>query len=174
MKKSGFIISLSGCLLSLLLAGAPPVPADIYSWTDENGVRHFSDRPPNNSHIAEVVPEIPHDQQADEKSRAAYQEMMQQVEEEQQASDKQELEKRLERTEKKLEAAERKAEQALDQAKKAQGIAEEKQRRREVYVVPWVGPEKGGRKRPRPHHPYQPYTVSGQDAAPERRPLSGN
>ena len=172
MKKPGLIISLSCGLLFGLLAAALPARADIYSWTDEDGVRHFSDRPPQNSHNVAVAPEIPLDPEADEKSRAALQEMLQQVEEERQVSEKRELEKRLERTEKKLEAAERKAEQALDQAKEARGIAEEKQRRREVYVVPWIGPGKGGGKRPMPRKPYQHYTSPRQDAWSGSRPSS--
>jgi hypothetical protein len=33
-------------LLVLLAAGLPAVATEMYSWTDANGVRHFSDSPP--------------------------------------------------------------------------------------------------------------------------------
>jgi hypothetical protein len=33
-------------LLALSIAGLPAVAADMYSWTDANGVKHFSDSPP--------------------------------------------------------------------------------------------------------------------------------
>ncbi|HEY0179298.1 MAG TPA: DUF4124 domain-containing protein [Dokdonella sp.] len=35
-----------GLLLALLAAGAPLSAADMYSWVDANGVKHFSDSPP--------------------------------------------------------------------------------------------------------------------------------
>ncbi|GAA0714508.1 DUF4124 domain-containing protein [Dokdonella soli] len=33
-------------LLALLTVGLPAAAADMYSWTDANGVKHFSDSPP--------------------------------------------------------------------------------------------------------------------------------
>ena len=135
----------------------PAVLADIYSWTDENGVRHYSDTPPAESENIKIRPAIPHDEEADQRNREAHQEMLEQVEEEQRASEKKELEERLKRTEQKLRTTEKKAEQALDEAKAARTIAEEKQRYREVYVVPGIGP--GGNRPPRPV-PYDPYKRS--------------
>jgi hypothetical protein len=150
------------CIICTLLvvglsSAAPPVLGDIYSWTDENGVRHYSDTPPDDLKEVNISPEIPHDPEKDERNQAAHQEMIKQFEAEKQASEKRELEKRLKKTEKKLQAAERKAEQALDEAKAAREIAEEKQRYREVYVVPGIGP--GGHRPPRPV-PYDPYKRS--------------
>lgn len=34
------------CLLFVLAASVPAVAADMYSWIDANGVKHFSDSPP--------------------------------------------------------------------------------------------------------------------------------
>lgn len=34
------------CLLFVLAASLPAVAADMYSWIDANGVKHFSDSPP--------------------------------------------------------------------------------------------------------------------------------
>ena len=36
----------TGLLLILLIAGLPAVATEMYSWTDANGVKHFSDSPP--------------------------------------------------------------------------------------------------------------------------------
>lgn len=33
-------------LMLVLLVGVPAMAADMYSWTDANGVKHFSDSPP--------------------------------------------------------------------------------------------------------------------------------
>ena len=42
--------------------------ADIYSWTDEKGVKHYSDQPPENIKNAKVVfPEYQHDEALDKK-----------------------------------------------------------------------------------------------------------
>jgi len=154
MKTRNIICTLSTLLIMGLFPSRPMVLADIFSWTDENGVRHYSDNPPGNSNEMKVTPEIPHDPETDQRNKEAHQEMVKQVDADLQESEKRELEERLKRTENKLEAAERKAEQALDEAQKAREIAEEKQRYREVYVVPGIGP--GGNRPPRPV-PYDPY-----------------
>jgi hypothetical protein len=157
MKTRNIICTLSTLLIVGLSSARPIVLADIFSWTDENGVRHYSDSPPGNSNEVDVTPEIPHDPEVDQINKAAHQEMVRQAEADLQESEKRELEERLKRTENKLEAAERKAEQALDEAQRAREIAEEKQRYREVYVVPGIGP--GGNRPPRPV-PYDPYKKS--------------
>ena len=162
MKTRNIICILNILLIVGLLSSRPIVLADIFSWTDENGVRHYSDNPPGHSNEMNVFPEIPHDPEADQRNKAAHQEMVKQVEEDLQASEKKELEDRLKRTENKLEAAERKAEQALDEAQKARKIAEEKQRYREVYVVPGMGPGVNRPPRPVPYDPYKQHTVPRQ------------
>ena len=158
MKRRSLPYILYGVLCLGCMAAGLPVFADIYSWTDENGVRHFSDTLPREADMVSVTPEIPHDSEADQSARQAHQEMIQQVEQEQRESEKNELEERLKRTEKKLQAAERKADKALNEAQEARNIAEEKQRRREVYVVPWIGPRNHRVPRRVPYDPYQPHT----------------
>ena len=160
--KTRNVIWIISCFLSAAFLTAPAVLADIYSWTDENGVRRYSDTPPGEAGNVEVRPEIPHDAEVDQKNRAAHQEMVRQVVEEQQATEKKQLEERLKKTERKLEAAERKAEQALDEAKEARNIAEEKQRYREVYVVPGIGPGGNRPQRPVPYDPYKRPTIHPQ------------
>lgn len=155
MKRQSLIYILYGVLCSGCMTAGLPAFADIYSWTDENGVRHYSDTLPEDAGMVTVTPEIPHDSEADQNTWQAHQEMIRQVEQEQRESEKNELEERLKRTEKKLQTAERKADKALEEAKAARNIAEEKQRRREVYVVPWIGPRKNRVPRPVPYDPYQ-------------------
>ncbi len=162
MKRRNFTYMFSVLLFTTLLAAAPSAMAEIYSWTDENNVRHYSDTPPGGSGRVEVTREIPHDQEADQRNREAHQAMLQQVEVERREFGKRELEERLKRTEKKLQAAERKAEQALVEAKEARNIAEEKQRRREVYVVPWIGPRNNQIQRSVPYDPYQTPSIPCQ------------
>jgi hypothetical protein len=60
-------------LTALGLAGffAVEARADIYSWTDENGVRYFTNyAPPKQAKLLMKTPEIPYDAQADEQRRA--------------------------------------------------------------------------------------------------------
>jgi hypothetical protein len=50
----------------------PTANADIYSWTDENGVKHFGNQPPENAANVEIVfKEEPHDEEADQQSTEA-------------------------------------------------------------------------------------------------------
>ena len=57
------------CLFSLIaiLLWVPASNADVYSWTDENGVKHFGNQPPDNAANAKLVfKEEPHDEAADQ------------------------------------------------------------------------------------------------------------
>ena len=46
----------------------PAASADIYSWTDENGVRHFTNQsPPKHAELLIKSPEISHDEKAHER-----------------------------------------------------------------------------------------------------------
>ena len=148
------------------------VQAEIYSWTDENGVRHYSDTPPEHPTRVEVHEEIPHDREQDRKNQEAHQELLERTAVEQRQQARQELEGRLERTERKLQDAEKKARQALKAAEEARAIAEEKQRLREVYVLPWIGPgikppgpgtrpPRPGQRPPRPEPYRQPRYPAG-------------
>lgn len=62
MRPLSVIIILMGILLWV-----PTSNADIYTWTDENGVKHFGNQPPENATDARVVfKEEPHDAAADQ------------------------------------------------------------------------------------------------------------
>ena len=57
------------CLFFLIgiLLWVPASNADVYSWTDENGVKHFGNQPPDNAANAKLVfKEEPHDEAADQ------------------------------------------------------------------------------------------------------------
>ena len=120
--------------------------AEIYSWTDEHGIKHFSDTPPQ--HSAEVLStkEIPHDEAADKMHDDVHRQMMEEVAASQrvrkETAETEALKKRLEKAERQSKVAQKKAEEAMKAAKQAQIAAEEKQRYREVYVVPprGIGP----------------------------------
>jgi hypothetical protein len=59
-------ITLGVVLLSFILLGSA-ASADIYTWTDAKGIKHYSDRPPENVTNARVVfPEYQHDEAADQ------------------------------------------------------------------------------------------------------------
>jgi len=50
-----------------ILLWVPASNADIYSWTDENGVKHFGNQPPENAASVKMVfKEEPHDAAADQ------------------------------------------------------------------------------------------------------------
>ena len=54
------------CLVGILL-WVPALNADIYSWTDEKGVKHFGNQPPDDAANLKVVfKEAPHDAAADQ------------------------------------------------------------------------------------------------------------
>jgi hypothetical protein len=56
---------------------AAAVNADIYTWVDENGVRHYSDTPPEAAEDAKVVfPEYQYDASADKERAAKEQEQI--------------------------------------------------------------------------------------------------
>jgi len=45
-KQIGFSMKRTWLLLVLLILAFPAAATDMYSWTDANGVKHFSDSPP--------------------------------------------------------------------------------------------------------------------------------
>ncbi len=92
----------------------PVASADIYSWTDENGVRYFTNhKPPKHAELLIKSPEIPHDEEAHQ----------QRLEEDRLAAARQELAEReaflmqqqLE-TERRIAAANARADAALQEA----------------------------------------------------------
>jgi hypothetical protein len=54
------------CFIGILL-WVPALNADIYSWTGENGVKHFGNQPPENAADLKLIfKENPHDSAADQ------------------------------------------------------------------------------------------------------------
>ncbi len=53
------IKQIAGVLLFLLIS--MPVGADIYTWTDANGVKHYANQPPANGKAVQSNAEIKHD-----------------------------------------------------------------------------------------------------------------
>ena len=67
MKSLITVFFLIGTLLWI-----PTSNADIYSWTDENGVKHFGNQPPENAANVKIVfKEEPHDEAADQQRTEA-------------------------------------------------------------------------------------------------------
>ena len=95
--------------------------ADIYAWTDENGVKYFTNQaPPEHATLFMKTPEIPHDDEADQQRRemdslaVARQELA-----EREAfllEQQQEAERRIEAASARAETALREAEQILQDA----------------------------------------------------------
>ena len=53
-------------ILMLTISGFSVVNADVYTWVDENGVRHYSDAPPEDAEDPKVMfPEYQYDESAD-------------------------------------------------------------------------------------------------------------
>lgn len=91
--------------------------ADIYSWTDENGVRHFTNyAPPAQAKVIMKTEELPYDEQADNERQES--ERLDQLADAWQAiaeKESQLADMQLE-AEERIEAANRKAQAALEQA----------------------------------------------------------
>ena len=50
-----------------ILVWVPASNADVYSWTDENGVKHFGNQPPENAaNVKMIFKEEPYDEAADQ------------------------------------------------------------------------------------------------------------
>ncbi|MGD9303961.1 MAG: DUF4124 domain-containing protein [Desulfobacterales bacterium] len=61
-----FVVPVLLCILNTR------VDADIYTWIDENGVKHFSNfAPPANAEVIMKTEELPYDEQADQQRMAA-------------------------------------------------------------------------------------------------------
>ena len=55
-------------IFAFVILGVSTLCAEIYTWTDENGVKRFSDSPPEDAKDSRVVfPEYQHDEAADKK-----------------------------------------------------------------------------------------------------------
>jgi len=103
-------------ILMLTIIGVAVAGADVYTWVDENGVRHYSDSPPENAEDAKVMfQEYAHDEAADKKRTA---------------KDKQQLNKLFKEMEADQARARKKAQQAQRNKKptRQEMIASEKDR----------------------------------------------
>ena len=111
-----FLEQITCGLIGILLA-VPAANADIYSWTDEKGVRHFTNyAPPPQANIIIKTEELPFDELAD-KERMALERQDQLTTALQELADKEaRLAEMQLAAEKRIEAASRKAEEALEQA----------------------------------------------------------
>ena len=93
-------------VIYLLLWSSPPAAADLYHWTDAQGVRHFSNTPPPEGADATVLlEEIPYDPESDDKRRTQEDAMLRE-------SESAETQARLEKAERDAEEARRQAEAA--------------------------------------------------------------
>jgi hypothetical protein len=104
--------------------------ADIYTWIDENGVKHFSNfAPPANAEVIMKTEEMPYDEQADQQRMAAEsQERL--VAAWQELADKEaELLDRQRAAAQEIEAANTRAQEALREAEALLDEAEERYRR---------------------------------------------
>jgi len=116
-------IGLAAVLLCCFYSG---VSADIYVWTDEHGVKHFSNyAPPADAEVLMQTEELPYDEQADkerinaerqERLIAAWQDIAHQ--EAQLAEMQQAAERRIEEADRKTQEALEQAEWLLDEAQK--------------------------------------------------------
>jgi hypothetical protein len=91
-------------ILVLIFFGISAVNAEIYTWTDKNGVRHYGDSPPEDAKDAKVVfPEYQFDESADKKRTQQEEEqlksLIQEIEEED-AADQAEEQRKAEEAEK--------------------------------------------------------------------------
>jgi hypothetical protein len=92
--------------------------ADIYEWTDEDGIKHYSNYAPSeNSRILMKTKEAPHDEEADRVRAAAERQAQLELARLEIAQRQAELELREAEAEQRLTEAERLAEEALRDAK---------------------------------------------------------
>ena len=86
--------------LSITIFGVSLVNADVYTWVDGNGVRHFSDSPPENAEDAKVAfPEYQYDESADKNRSEKEEQQINSLIEEIEADNAQEQEEARKRAE---------------------------------------------------------------------------
>ena len=119
-------------IILLMLLSGHPVAAELYRWTDANGVRHYSNTPPpQDVEDAVLQEEIPHDPITDNQRRVREDALLQERE-------SAETHRRIEEAERKAEDAERKAEEAKRKADQLEKELKEKEDNRSygVYYYP--------------------------------------
>lgn len=104
-RKTGWL------LILLFLWSGPPAAAAIYQWTDADGVRHFSNKPPEGVEATVLQEEIPYDPETDNQRRAQEDAMLQERESAEMQDRLENAERDAEEARRQAEAAERKADQ---------------------------------------------------------------
>ena len=157
------------CFLMFICLMAPHLYADIYVWTDDHGVKHFTNQdPPEHAEIIMKTEEIPFDEEADRVRREA--EIREQAERArlELAEREAELERREWEAERRMADANLRADEAL---RRADGLMQEGENydyisRRSGYIGSgfirypsyqrWYYRHDGNiyykRKKPKPHH----------------------
>ena len=110
---------MKGIKLLLLIAGvcllAGPLYADIYEWTDENGVKHFTNyAPPDDATILIKTQELPHDEAADQARMEDDRQFLDELARLERAAREAELEQRIVEAERRAAEAERNAREMLE------------------------------------------------------------
>ena len=99
-------------IILLILWSGFPAAAEVYHWTDANGVRHYANTPPPKGAEAIVLQEeIPYDPESDEKRRVQEDAMLQERESAEINDRLEKAERDAEEARRQAEAAERKADQ---------------------------------------------------------------
>lgn len=142
-------------IILLILWSGFPAAAEVYHWTDANGVRHYSNTPPPKGAEAIVLQEeIPYDPESDEKRRVQEDAMLQERE-------SAEINDRLEKAERDAEEARRQAEAAERKADQLEKDLEEQDDDRSYGVY---------YPRHRPGHRPPGYRPPGQRPPGQRPP----
>ncbi len=103
----------AGCLI------AGTAPADIYEWTDDNGVKHFTNyAPPDHATILMKTEELPYDEAADRARMEADRQFLDELARLESAAREAELERRVAEAERRAAEAERSAQETLESAEK--------------------------------------------------------
>jgi hypothetical protein len=117
MKQFNILLTI---LIALLFI--PTANADIYEWTDENGVKHFTNyAPPKQAKVLMKTPEIPYDEEAD-KQRGEIERL--EIARQELAERESRLLQQQQEAEQRIAASNRRAQQALQDAEAALEEAE--------------------------------------------------
>lgn len=93
MRLTGLVF-----ITAIIAFGVSTVDADVYTWIDENGVRHYSDTPPEEAADATAVfPEYEYDESADAARKAKEQKEINALIEEIEADEAREQAEQIER-----------------------------------------------------------------------------
>ncbi len=159
-------------IILLLLLNGNPVAADLYHWTDDNGVQHYSNTPPPQGVESSILQkEIPYDPEIDNQRRAREDALLQERE-------SAETRRRIEEAERKAEEAERDAKEAKRKADQLEKELEERENDRSYGVYYYPRRRPGHRppgQRPPGHRPPgwrpkpEPYETKPSQP-PQKRP----